>query len=324
MRRLIVVGAGFFGSLVTRRLRELGQAPLVATRRGADLRLDVESESSLALTLREGDVIVDTAGPFTTRTTKLVRAALARGCDVIDLADSLPWAEAVLALDGRAAEAGVALYPACSAIAAVSGACVRASGIASPASVDQFLAPASAETASPATVRSFAPSIGRHVHTFRDGRLTVVRGFIDTRAFPAGPRRGSLVENAGAVLLPRSWPSLRRAEFWVDPNLPLGRASLSLAARIPPVAALVRALAPHVRPGALGRRDGVFAVTVDEARAFIFASERGSYRIATEPAVIVAEELVRGRRDRGVVLPHRQVDPDVLFTRLHDLGIQLS
>ena len=319
-----MVGAGFFGSLVTRRLREVGQVPLVATRRGADLRLDVESEASLALTLREGDVIIDTAGPFAARTTRLARAAIERGCDVIDLGESLPWCEAVLALDGRAREAGVALYPACSAVAAVTGACVRASGATSPSSVDQFLAPASAETASPATVRAFVTSLGRNVRTYRDGHFVDVRGYVESRPFPSGARRGSLVENAGAVLLPRSWPSLRRAEFWVDPNAPLGRAALSFAARVPPLAALARVIAPWLRTGGLGRHDGVFAVSVDEGRAVVLASAHGSYRIATEPAVIVAEDLIHGRRDRGVVLPHQQVDPDVLFARLRALGITIS
>ena len=319
-----MVGAGFFGSLVTRRLRERGHVPLVATRRGADLRLDVESEASLALTLREGDVIVDTAGPFGARTTRLARAAIERGCDVIDLADSLPWAAAVLALDGPASDAGVALYPACSAIAAVTGACVRASAVASPATVDQFLAPASAETASPATVRAFVTSLGRTVHTLRDGRLAEARGFVESRAFPSGARRGALVENAGAVLLPRSWPSLRRVDFWVDPNTRLGRVALTLAARVPPLASLVRALAPHVGAAGLGRHDGVFAVTIDEVRSFVLASTRGSYGIATEPAVMVAEALLHGRRDRGVVLPHAQLDPEELFARLRALGIAVS
>ncbi|HYK98148.1 MAG TPA: saccharopine dehydrogenase NADP-binding domain-containing protein [Candidatus Acidoferrales bacterium] len=324
MRRLIVVGAGFFGSLITRRLREIGLAPLVATRQGADLRLDVESEASLTLTLREGDVIVDTAGPFATRTTRLARAAIERGCDVVDLADSLPWSEAILALDPRASDAGVALYTACSAIAAVTGACVRASGVASPVSVDQFLAPASAETASPATVRAFVTSLGRTIRTYRDGHLVDVRGYVESRAFPSGARRGSLVENAGAVLLPRSWPSLRRAEFWVDPNTPLGRPALTFAARVPPLAALARAVAPRIGAGPFGRRDGVLAVAVDQRRAFVLASARRSYRIATEPAVMVADALIRGRRDRGVVLPHAQLYPEELFRRLRAMGIAVS
>jgi hypothetical protein len=327
MRRILVVGAGFFGGLVAARLAALGLAPLVATRRSsdADLRLDAEDEASLRAVLRSGDVVVDTAGPFAARTTRLVRVAMERGCDVIDLAESLAWSEAVLALANRAQESGVRLYPACSAVAAVAGACIRASDITVPETIDMFLAPASAETASPATVRGFMGSLGRTIRTFRDGRLTPTRGYLEQHRFPDGRHTGGLVESAGAVLLPRSWPSLRRAEFWVDPNLPLGHVALALAARVPPIAALARTLAPRIGAGPLGRHDGVFAVSITagaERPTFAFAAPRRSYLTAIEPAVIAAEALARGATpEAGVVLPHAQIDPEQLFARLATLGI---
>lgn len=328
LRRVIVVGAGFFGRLVISRLAESGVEPLVAMRRGAGLRMDAEDDASLRATLRPGDVVVDTAGPFASRTTRLARAALDIGCDVIDLAESLAWSEAILALEERAVRAGVRLYPACSAVAAVAGACVRAGGIAAPLSVDLFLAPASAETASPATVRGFAASIGRPIRTFREGRMTTVRGYGAQREFPSSSRRGGLVESAGATLLPRSWPSLRRVELWVDPNAPLARMALALAAGVAPLATLARWIAPAIRVARFGRHDGVFAVEVrDSSRraAFIFSAARRSYLIAVEPAVIAAEALARGASPpAGVVLPHAQIEPEVLFQRLRALGIQLA
>lgn len=327
VRRILVVGAGFFGTLVARRLRDVGLPPLVATRRGVDLRLDAEDEVSIDAVLRPGDVIVDTAGPFALRSTRLVRAAIDRECDVVDLSESLAWAEAIVALGSRAAAAGVRLYPACSAVAAVTGACVATSGIAEPQSVDQFLAPASAETASPATVASFVRSLGAPIRTLRDGALVTVRGYAETRAFPGSRRRGGLVESASAVLLPRSWPSLRRVEFWVDPNTPLGRTALSAAARLPPLAALARRVAPRVSAGRIGRHDGLFAVAVAGASrrvSFSLAAPRRSYLIAVEPAVIAAESLARGPRDgAGVVAPHAQVDAEVLFARLRSLAIDV-
>jgi hypothetical protein len=176
VKRIVVVGAGFFGRLVARRLADLGLAPLVATRRGADLTLDVEDERSLRALLRSGDVVVDTAGPFSARTTRAAIAALEIGCDYVDIAESLPWSEAMLALSERAAAGMSRLYPACSAVAAVAGACVRASGMTAPTSADLFIAPASAETASPATVRGLTATIGRPLRTLRGGRLAVGRG----------------------------------------------------------------------------------------------------------------------------------------------------
>ena len=328
MRRVLVVGAGLFGRLVAERLRERGITPLVATRRGADLRLDVEDEASLRSTVRRGDIVVDTAGPFAVRTTRLARAAIDVGGDVIDLSESLRGSEAALALDERAAARGTHLFPACSSVAATAGACVVASGMTRPLSVDLFIAPASAEVASAATVRGMTESIGRPVRTLRDGRLTVVLGYRDQRAFPRSSRCGGLVESAAAVLLPRSWPSLRRAEFWVDPNAPLGRTSLALAARVPPLAAIVRALAPRVGAAGLGRHDGAFAVEMSDgsrSASYVFTAPRRSYLIAVEPAAMVAEALARGATfTPGVVLPHAQLDPDSLFARLRSLGIAIA
>jgi len=86
----------------------------------------------------------------------------------------------------------------------------------------------------------------------------------------------------------------------------------------------LRALAPRIGGGPLARRDGVYAVAIDDRRAFQLSAARGSYRIATEPAVIVAEELVHGRRDRGVVLPDALLDPEILFARLRKLGIAVT
>ncbi|MEK7863666.1 MAG: saccharopine dehydrogenase NADP-binding domain-containing protein, partial [Chloroflexota bacterium] len=93
MRRVLVVGAGFFGALVAGRLRETGVAPIVAARSGgADLRLDAEDQASIDALLEPGDVVVDTAGPFALRTTRLLRSAIERGCDVVDLSESRAWA----------------------------------------------------------------------------------------------------------------------------------------------------------------------------------------------------------------------------------------
>ena len=257
-----------------------------------------------------------------------MRVALERGCDLIDIAESLAWSEAILALGQRAVDAGVSLYPACSAIAAVVGACIRGSGIASPTEVDIYLAPASADTASTGTAYGLLASVGRPIRTLRDGHLSSVRGYVEQRAFPGSRRRGGIVEHAGAVLLPRSWPSIRRAELWVDPNAPLARLGLAAAARVPAFAALARTVGPVIGPGPLARHDGEFSVEVRDGTrqgSYVFSAQRFSYLVAVEPAVIAAEALARGAPiPAGVVLPHAQVDPDELFTRLRGLGIDVA
>ncbi len=327
MRRVIVVGAGLFGLVIASRLAQRGITPLVAARSGHDIPLDAEDDASIRTALRSGDVIVDAAGPFGVRSTRLVRVAIERGCDVIDISESLAWSEAIIALGQRAGDAGISLYPACSAIAAVAGACIRASGFAAPTAVDLFLAPASADTASAGTVHGLLSSVGRPIRTLREGRISSVRGYIETRPFPGARRRGGVVEHAGAVLLPRSWPSLQRADFWVDPNAPMARAGLAVAARVPAFAALARAIGPVIGPGPLAGHDGEFAVQVSERTrqaAYVFSAARFSYLVAVEPAVMAAEALARGASvPAGVILPHAQIAHEELFTRLRGLGIEI-
>jgi hypothetical protein len=305
----VVIGAGFFGRVIARRLADVGITAVVASRTRGELRLDVEDGGAIRAGLREGDVIVDTAGPFQERTTGLVEIAIELGCDLIDLSDSLGYARAVLALHERAVARGVRIFTSCSAIATVAASAIRASERAAPWTCDLFLAPASADTGNPATVRAFLASVD----------------WSRSREFPADRRRGYRVESAAAVLLPRSWPSLRRVDFWVDPNAPFAAKGVALASRLGLTSAL-SAVAP-LSARLLGRRDGSFSVAVSEGGRYSLtrlAAPRGSYLIAAEPAVLAAESLARGTDTApGVVPADEQVDPEALFARLRALGVDV-
>ena len=305
----MVIGAGFFGGVIARRLADVGIAPVVASRTQGDVRLDVQDSGSITAALLPGDVIVDTAGPFQQRSTALVEAALELGCDVVDLSDSLAYARAVLALDRDAVAKGVRIFTSCSAIATVAASAIRLGGRAAPQTCDLFLAPASADTGNPATVRAFLSSVD----------------WSRSREFPADRRRGYRVESAAAVLLPRSWPSLRWVDFWVDPNAPFAARSIRLASRLGLTGAL-SAVAP-VSARVLGRREGSFSIATSEAGQYSLtrlAAPRGSYLIAAEPAVLAAETLARGSDSpAGVVPADKQVDPEALFGRLRGLGVDV-
>ena len=309
LRRVVVIGTGFFGGVVARRLADVGISAVVASRTRGDIRVDVEDRVALARALEVNDVIVDTAGPFQSRSTALVETAIERGCDVVDLSDARGYAEAVLALHDRAVANGVRILTSCSAIATVAASAISASGAVSPDACDLFLAPASAETGNPATIRAFLASVD----------------WARRRDFPGDRRRGHFVESAAAVLLPRSWSSLRRVEFWVDPNAPFAATSLVLASRLR-LMPLVEAVAP-LSARLIGRRDGMFVVAVsDGGRELVtrLAASRGSYLIAAEPAVLAAESLARGAAiPAGVVPADAQVDPSTLFTRLGVLGVDV-
>jgi len=273
------------------------------------VRLDVEDAGSVRSGLLPGDVIVDTAGPFQRRSTTLVEAAIELGCDVVDLSDSLGYARAVLALDPDAAAKGVRIFTSCSAIATVAAAAIRASDRVAPETCDLFLAPASADTGNPATVRAFLSSVD----------------WSRSREFPADRRRGYRVESAAAVLLPRSWPTLRWVDFWVDPNAPFAVKGVALASRLG-LASALPAIAP-VSARIFGRREGSFSVAVSEAGSYSLtrlSAPRGSYLISAEPAVLAAESLARGSDSPpGVVPADTQVDPEALFGRLRDLGVDV-
>ena len=309
MRRVVVIGAGFFGRVIARRLADVGIAPVVASRTHGALRLDVEDGGAIRAGLSEGDVIVDTAGPFQERSTRLVETAIELGCDLIDLSDSLGYARAVLALHERAVASGVRILTSCSAIATVAASAIRTSERAAPETCDLFLAPASADTGNPATVRAFLASVD----------------WSRSREFPADRRRGYRVESAAAVMLPRSWPSLRWVDFWVDPNAPFAARSIALASRLGLTSAL-SAVAP-LSARLLGRREGSFSVAVSEGGRYSLtrlAAPRGSYLIAAEPAVLAAESLARGTDSApGVVPADEQVDPKALFARLRALGVDV-
>lgn len=304
-----MIGAGFFGGVVARRLAHVGITPVVASRTRGEMRLDVQDGASIRRELRHGDVIVDTAGPFQVRSTVLVEAAIELGCDVIDLSDSFAYARAVVALHERAAAAGVRIFTSCSAIATVAASAIRASGRTSPETCDLFLAPASADTGNPATVRAFLASVD----------------WSRSREFPADRRRGYRVESAAAVMLPRSWPSLRWVDFWVDPNAPFAARSIVLASRLG-LTNVLSAVAP-LSTRLLGRREGSFSIAVNEGGRYSLTrlgAPRGSYLIAAEPAVLAAQSLAGGSETpAGVVPADAQVDPDVLFARLRDLGVDV-
>jgi hypothetical protein len=309
LRRVVVIGAGFFGRVIARRLADVGIAPVVASRTRGDVRVDVEGTGSLRSALRPGDVIVDTAGPFQRRSTLLVETAIDVGCDVVDLSDARAYAQAVLALQGSAVAKGVRVFTSCSAIATVAASAIRASGSAAPETCDLFLAPASADTGNPATVSAFLASVD----------------WSRSREFPADRRRGYRVESAAAVLLPRSWPSLRWVDFWVDPNAPFAARSIALASRLG-LGGVLSAVAP-LSARILGRREGSFSVATSRGGRYSLmrlAAPRGSYLIAAEPAVLAAESLARGTDTApGVVPADEQVDPEALFARLRALGVDV-
>ena len=334
MNRIIVVGGfGFFGAAAVEALRREGRRVLVASRRpSADLRVDPENAESIRAALAPGDVVIDVAGPFQQRSTTLVESCLSIGCDLIDLADSLDYVSKVQALCEHAAAARVRVLTACSSVSAVSAALIRLTGAEAPVRMSAFLAPATRNTATPATTSSFFSVLGRDVRLVRDGALVGRPAFSETRTleFPAPVGRVSarLAESADAITLPRVWPTLRHVDFWVDARRAALNRLLAGAARRPRLLSVLRAVEPISRPLAklVGVRSGGFGVDVEDASGrrvaagFVHASH--SYIVAVAPAVLAARHLAAGTFDEtGVVPADRQVNPFELCEWLQWAGV---
>lgn len=331
MRRVVIAGgAGFFGQRVAELLRAAGIRPVIAGRTG-EVVLDVEDRTSLRAALQAGDVVVDAAGPFQSRTAALVEVACDVGADVIDLDESLVHARRVRALAPRVRESGISVRSTCSAVSTVAAALGRRSGIARPVRVSALVAPASRETAHAGTLRALLASVGAPVEVWRDGGFASATGWRASRAFALPRRRAYLVASALPLTLPEVWSSLRVVDCWTDTSTPLANGILALVAR----GRILRRVAELALPlGAtlarsVGTRRGAFAVEVEDEGGRVvrlaLTAERRSYLIAAAPAALAARALAEGRpTERGIVPVDRHVDPDELIAYLGSLGIALE
>jgi short subunit dehydrogenase-like uncharacterized protein len=120
----MVYGAnGYTGTLIAKLAKERGETPVLAGRSAAkilpmaaELGLDhhvVDLADSKALTaaLREVDVVVHCAGPFSRTATPMVDACLATRTHYVDITGEIDVFEAIYARDTAARDAGIVLLP---------------------------------------------------------------------------------------------------------------------------------------------------------------------------------------------------------------------
>lgn len=339
---MVIGGTGLFGRAAVELLRAQGMDVLVAARgRGRDggsppdLLVDAEDPAALQRALAEGDIVLDAAGPFQERSAALIETALDVGCDVIDLSDSLEHFLKIETLRPRIEAKGIRVLTSCSSVTTLLVALVRASGVTAPARVSVYLSPASRVTATAGTSGALRHSLGRPIRILRGGRLVTARGWRDSRVFlmppPIGRARGYLIEGVHAATLPRIFPTLRDADFWVDSRVPGLNRVFSLLARVPAVAARWPRAGrwSMLLPRALGSRAGGMLVEIEDrsgvvTQARVFAPRR-SYLAAVAPAVLAIRAIATGRlTERGLVPHDRHVDPDELIACLRRLGIEYS
>lgn len=276
-------------------------------------------------------MIVDAAGPYQSRTTALIEAAIELGAHVVDLSEGLEYAKAVARHDAAARERGVAVLSSCSAVSSVAATLVQISELREPTRVSALVAPASRETAHSGTVRALLASVGAPTEVLRNGQPHTARGWQETREFELPRRRGHLVGSALPVTLPPLWPSLREVDCFTDTGTLGANAVLSVASLSPILRRLAEALMPLGQLAArlLGASRGTFAVEVEDTRGRIarlaLTSAHRSYLIAAAPAALASRALAEDRlTERGVVPVDRHVDAGELLAYLRSLGIELQ
>jgi hypothetical protein len=332
MRRVLVIGRGVFARAIAGELRLLGVEPVMASRHGA-LRVDVEGRASVLSILREYDVVVDTAGPFRTRTTTFVEEAIKRRCDVIDINEQLAFAEGVAMLDDAANAAGVAVFPSCSAVSVLTHALVVRSGL-TPDGMSVLLLPATGDVASRATVATLLDAVVHGGIALRDGALVDTPGLHRRRSFmlpaPWVTANARDVGSADVLHLHAAWPQARNIDFWVDPGVRGAVGSLGVLCRLGGAVGLVPASALARFARLAGRSSGGLAVEVrspaGECRVVMLSAPRAAHRMAAIPAALVAQRLAAGHGgdERGVIPPHRHVDSVDLFAALAGAGMLVS
>lgn len=337
MRRVIVIGGlGLFGRTAAERLAALGIDSQTASRgSGADVRVDAEDGESIRAAIRAGDLVVDAAGPFQSRSTTLLEAAIDVGFDVLDINDNLAYAEQTIALAEQIEKAGIRVLGSASSVSAVSAAAVNLSGISNPVRLRGFIVPASRHTANTGSAISLIGSVGRPVRTLRAGELRTLRGWDEARRFPmpqpVGNAVGRLFESADAVHLPRIWSSLVDVATYVDTNTWGVNTLLRLAGRSSVVR---RLLESQVELGtrlsrSLGSNTGGLGYEIEDAdgkvkRLAILASEAG-FVTAVAPAILAARAIVEDRFEpRGLVKPDEHVETDELVKYLESSSIRLA
>lgn len=328
MGRIIVAGGtGFFGGAAVELLRTDGFDPVIASRK-SQFNLNVEDPYSIRFLLREGDVVLDAAGPFQDRTTTLVMLADEIGYDVVDISDSLQYCQRVLRTKIKMAR----ILTACSSISVITASFILRSGIGKPVRLSTFLAPATRHASRPGAGTSLLRSIGRPIRVWEAGKMTQKMGWSDIKRLhvppPIGCIEGRRFETADAVTLPPIWPSLQDIDFWVDTRIATVNRIFDWSARMRNASILEnRLLQSMVLPliRRMGSEEGAIAVEIegdDRRERYALVGRRRGYYTPIIPAVIATQQLAADRlHGQGLIPAHRQVDPDELFAYLHAAGL---
>ena len=294
LRVLILGGYGTFGGRLARLLADEERLTLIVAGRSVEraevfcATLPARATLTPAVFDRDGDldaqlaalapdVIVDASGPFQSYADpyRVVRPAVARGVDYLDLADGSEFVKGIAQFDARARAGAVFVLSGVSSFPALTAAVTRrlSADMARVDAISAGIAPSPFAGLGLNVVRSIASYCGKPIELLRGGRSAIAHGLTETRRFtiappgrvPLGNRRFSLVDAPDLRLLPALWPSAR--EIWTGAgtvpeilhrvlNLFAWAVRLRLLPSLAPFARLMHWTSNHLRWGE--HRGGMF------------------------------------------------------------------
>ena len=236
LRILIIGGYGTFGSRLAQLLNEAEGLTLVIGGRslraatafceslapGAPtepLAFDRDGDVRALLHNARADLVIDAAGPFQNygdNPYRIARAAIEAGIHYIDLADGSNFVREIVSLDELAKSHGVFALAGLSTCPALTGAVVHrlAADLESVDVIHAGIAPSPFAGVGSNVIRAIAAYAGRPIKLWREGRVRVGYGLIDTKRYVISPpgdlplacRTFSLVEVPDLRLFGESWP----------------------------------------------------------------------------------------------------------------------
>jgi hypothetical protein len=236
IQRILVLGAyGFFGSRICAALaknpriqlllagRDLAKATALAYQLGLSAghaRYLDAANPQLSLQLRKLGVttLIHTAGPFQEQGYEVARAAIAAGCNYLDLADGRAFVAGIAELDAQARAAGVTVVSGVSSLPALSSAVVdEYRGEFSRLDAIRIGITSGAVVPGIATVQAVLGYCGQPFRVWENGHWETVHGWLDARSHefpkPVGVRRLGRCDVPDLDLLPQRYPGVQTVSF---------------------------------------------------------------------------------------------------------------